>query len=330
MLGTLALLALGTAACDVEPPPPPPVFVVDDPADWPDLNPGDGVCENIPERADCTLRAAIEEGNALGGAEIHIQRLQWTDDPITLEAPVEVTGDIRIVATGPGLRIASGPGMVDTPIHVVSGGSLVVEGLDLFLVPLRVDGRAGLLRTRSITFGDAAGDGFTGGAVEVAPGGVALVQGSWLASIHGDPVRNAGTFMVDHATVGAYWDGALPEGWQLGGIRTAPGGTTLLRATWLASGTCTGTAPVSLGYNAAVGTTCGLTGPTDGQDAPELHNGQVEAPTGWLVDAVPLGEAGCGTIATDIDGADRALDGDGDGTVACDIGAVELAPPPPA
>ena len=42
-------------------------FTVDSSADGPDTNPGDGVC--LAERNACTLRAAIQEANALPGLD---------------------------------------------------------------------------------------------------------------------------------------------------------------------------------------------------------------------------------------------------------------------
>src|SRR5262245_54000162 len=49
------------------------VFTVNSPSDVSDANPGNGVCETAPGNRVCTLRAAIQESNALAG-----------DDTITL------------------------------------------------------------------------------------------------------------------------------------------------------------------------------------------------------------------------------------------------------
>ena len=45
------------------------VLVVNNSGDLGDLNPGDGVCEATASAGDCTLRAAIQEANALAGAD---------------------------------------------------------------------------------------------------------------------------------------------------------------------------------------------------------------------------------------------------------------------
>ena len=69
----VAALALGwTTAC--EPPPPPASFTVNvaPGVTGGDANPGDGVCETAPGNGQCTLDAAVQEGNALGRADIHM------------------------------------------------------------------------------------------------------------------------------------------------------------------------------------------------------------------------------------------------------------------
>ena len=48
------------------------IFVVEDIGDGHDVNPGDAVCSvtSSPDPPICTLRAAIEEANALGGPDV--------------------------------------------------------------------------------------------------------------------------------------------------------------------------------------------------------------------------------------------------------------------
>ena len=45
------------------------VFTVNTNVDLPDASPGNGVCDAVPPNNTCTLRAAIEEANALPGAD---------------------------------------------------------------------------------------------------------------------------------------------------------------------------------------------------------------------------------------------------------------------
>jgi hypothetical protein len=49
-----------------------------------------------------------------------------------------------------------------------------------------------------------------------------------------------------------------------------------------------------------------------------------------LVDAVPLGTAGCSTALVDLFGNPRGGDGNGDGLPGCDLGAIERQPAPAA
>ncbi|MCA9927283.1 MAG: CSLREA domain-containing protein, partial [Anaerolineales bacterium] len=44
-------------------------LIVNSIADVTDANPGDGICETSPGNAICTLRAAIQEANALPGED---------------------------------------------------------------------------------------------------------------------------------------------------------------------------------------------------------------------------------------------------------------------
>jgi CSLREA domain-containing protein len=58
----LLVLALGTGTASAA------AFAVNSTADAPDANPGDGVCATAS--GACTLRAAIQEANALNGADV--------------------------------------------------------------------------------------------------------------------------------------------------------------------------------------------------------------------------------------------------------------------
>jgi len=93
----------------------------------------------------------------------------------------------------------------------------------------------------------------------------------------------------------------------------------------------------SLGHNFDSGTSCGFSDPTDKNNAdpklgPLSSNGAIE--TYPLLPGSPAIDAGDnnGCPATDARGITRPLDGNGDGTPVCDIGAYEAAPntTPPA
>ena len=130
-------------------------------------------------------------------------------------------------------------------------------------------------------------------------------------------------------------------------LNTGSGATTYLQATTLLSpaGSALGCGnrhrPAwasnrsSLGYNTAWGTTCTLDAVGDQPNVnparPATANPDTQhVPTSPLVDAIPVGAVGCGsTTGPDRLGTARPVDGNGDGTAACDIGDLERPTPAP-
>lgn len=88
----------GLAAC--EPAPPPTAFTVNVESGR-DVNPGDGVCEVVAGSGDCSLEAAVQEGNALGG-------------------PIQIT--VSPAFHGREIR---GPGRITTTTTIDAGGAWV-------------------------------------------------------------------------------------------------------------------------------------------------------------------------------------------------------------
>jgi CSLREA domain-containing protein len=90
----------------------PLTYIVNSPADVPDVNPGDGVCETVAGNGVCTLRAAIQESNSGG----------FNDDTIVLQPNVTylltragfddkaLNGDLDILG---GLTIIGAASVVD-------------------------------------------------------------------------------------------------------------------------------------------------------------------------------------------------------------------------
>jgi hypothetical protein len=62
-------LLVALLACLPAPPLAAATFAVNSPGDFPDANHGDGHCETVAGNGACTLRAALEETNALAGAD---------------------------------------------------------------------------------------------------------------------------------------------------------------------------------------------------------------------------------------------------------------------
>ena len=116
LAGTLAIGSL--AAC--EPALDPTTFVVNTATDGTDASPGDGVCEATGGLGDCTLPAAIEEGNAAGG-------------PIRIDLQAGLAdGDVALALTLPTITTTTtidGHGAHLEPGFVHTAGTLTLRNL---------------------------------------------------------------------------------------------------------------------------------------------------------------------------------------------------------
>lgn len=317
ILTTLAAAGLAltaTVACN-----PPTNLTVNNAGTAGDANPGDGVCATAA--AVCTLPAAFQEGNALGRAAIWVPAGTYGHFPLT------VTGDLRVNWDVPKLV-----NLTEVTITVAPGGKLAIDGVTAYegrdldsahAWSLVVQGQAQV--KRSFLFGDGAP------GLSVAAGGTATVEDSIVASPN-TAVANAGTANLLRSSL-----------WSLDAnpvVSTTGSGATHLTSSAVlkggvfdpaADGTCAGTAPVSHGSNRievgcgsvpAAGDSTGASGSAWAINYPTLKV-TLASP---LVDAVPVGVAGCSATGKDAYGNPRAVDGNGDGTAACDIGGVERQP----
>lgn len=311
---SVLLVAVG-AAC--EPLPPALTFTVSTTVDGPDAVAGDGVCEMTSGAGDCSLRAGIEEADAASGASAATPVVVVPAGTYGIAEPVVVSGRVHLLgSTATGVRIDH------HGITVGDGGAMTVEQVDLAAILFgpgwQVDGH--LLVRRATVTGFAV-------AVRVGPTGVLVAEHSQIQGAFGTTIRNEGVVGVRFSTVAAVYESVA--------IDTTGAGATYLRSSALLSpvpprglpggGTaCVGTAPVSLGYTTAWGTSCGLVGVGDQEGVNPYEGPQPGSP---LLDAIPVGVDGCGEVPQlDLLGASRPIDGDGDGVAACDIGAVEHQP----
>jgi len=91
-------------------------FVVNSPAEVHDAHPGDGICETATGNHICTLRAAVEEANALAGVDtITLQAnvtylLSMTETVDLSTADLVLTDSVTIVGAGPNSTIIDGNG----------------------------------------------------------------------------------------------------------------------------------------------------------------------------------------------------------------------------
>lgn len=255
-------LLVTAVACEV--PPPLPTFTVNTTTDGTDADPGDGICEMTVGAGDCSLRAAIDEGNAGTGATLVLP----TDadfDLIVADAgdgdiDLDVTSAITVEPVEPMSRIVSNSGAV--VVDVAEGGSLTGSGLGI--QSARVAG--GLALDSSVV-----GPGYASGTVlDVAATGNAVISTTSIASSGGaSTVVNAGSLVAMHTSIRGLSSGTLVTTSGAGTTRLA--GTRLLRATVLTSGFypivgapyCSGNAIASEGYNFSPTTDCNLTATGD-------------------------------------------------------------------
>jgi CSLREA domain-containing protein len=151
----------------------------------------------------------------------------------------------------------------------------------------------------------------------------------------GGGVFNEGSFSSTNSTIA---DNAAPTGGGIWRVSDIFSGTVTLKNTIVAdqqSGAdCSGTI-VSAGNNLSSDSTCFTSGGSDLVNTdPQLgvladNGGPTD--THALATDSPAIDAGnnIGCPATDQRGVARPIDGDGDGTAVCDIGAYEAAAPPP-
>lgn len=201
-------------------------FLVNSTADQLDANPGDGTCATASNT--CTLRAAIQEANALpGDDQIDIQvfgtitLVGALGDDANLSGDLDVTGNGQITLTGlgSGATIISG-GNGDRVFHVLAGGSLTLTSLSV--VSGSSDQGGGILNAGSLSLN----------AVTVASN-AASGPGGGLANAGGSATLSATTLTSNTAATG-------------GGIAVSGGSVTISRSLLV------GNAASSLGGGAAL------------------------------------------------------------------------------
>ncbi len=136
----LVLLALVALALMIAAPlraaPNSNTFTVNTTADATDVAPGDGVCETAPATNNCTLRAAIQETNALAGADTIILQPATTyiltlfgSDDLAAKGDLDITDALTINGGGANSTIIDGNGsnMGDRVFDIRSNGTPTVN-----------------------------------------------------------------------------------------------------------------------------------------------------------------------------------------------------------
>src|SRR5215207_841509 len=98
-------------------------FHVNSTADMLDASPGDGLCET-DITGDCTLRAAVQEANALEGADTitipageYKLTMEGAGEDDALSGDLDITGQVTITGAGAGATVIDANGL-DRAFHV--------------------------------------------------------------------------------------------------------------------------------------------------------------------------------------------------------------------
>jgi uncharacterized repeat protein (TIGR01451 family)/CSLREA domain-containing protein len=231
-------------------------FTVDSTTDAVDATPGDGICADAS--GHCTLRAAIQEANALAGA-----------DTITLP-----TGVYTLTLTGAGEELAASGDLDisdDLTINGAGTNTTTIDGGGLDRVfDIAPNGQTPAVTITNLTIRNGVASGAAGGAIRINRGNVTL-SGCNLtgnrADVNGGAIANVGgTLTVDTCTLSANL--ATSNGGGLFNVATAV----------LGQSTLSGNSASSLGgglYNGATATLANST--LSGNNATLLGGGVYNA-----------------------------------------------------
>jgi hypothetical protein len=185
------------------------VFTVNSPSDAVDVGPGNGICETA--LGNCTLRAAIQESNALAGADEII--LPPNTYLLTIVSELGITSSLTITGGGASTTIIDGNKSVRPNSRVLVAGSGII--VNISGVTIRNGGTGGrgggifnvgmLTLTNSTVSGNNADQ--DGGGIYNADGGTAMLTGITVsgnnASVDGGGISNdvGGTVTLTNSTV---------------------------------------------------------------------------------------------------------------------------------
>ncbi len=168
-------------------------LTVNSSGDAADLIPGDGVCSSSASASVCTLRAAVQEANALAGADTIV--LPAMDVTLTLRGTGEDRGDAgdldiasEVVIRGAGAHATRiDAARLDRVVHVLPGGSLSLEHLTIQSGNAGAEAGGGLLaENRAVVHLVGASvldctSSDSGGGVLLAAGAQAVIEQSVIA-----------------------------------------------------------------------------------------------------------------------------------------------------
>jgi CSLREA domain-containing protein len=175
-------------------------FVVNSAADLPDANPGDGVCETAPGNGVCTLRAAIEEANALPGADT-ITFSSSLPNPATFDVLttfLRIDQDLTIIGRGESSTIIDA---VDSSHRalVVFTATATISGLTIQHGGVLANNASTVLHLSNVTLTNSTGIG------GLATNGTTTLDHCTVSnnssSSTGGGIYNTGTLTVTSSTI---------------------------------------------------------------------------------------------------------------------------------
>jgi CSLREA domain-containing protein len=298
-------------------------FTVDSTADATDAAPGNGTCATAA--GACTLRAAIQEANALAGADTinvpagnYFLIIQGSNEDAAASGDLDLTSELTINGTGTSFPVISGSG-IDRVFDVLARGVVTLSRLtiqngntssaDAAGGGIRNAGDLTLLqvsvRNNTVQNGDGGGIGnLSSGRMQLTnvtiSGNVAADRGGGIGNDVGATMQLVNVTLTDN---GAFQGGDIDN---LGDAQLV----NTIVANSRQGSNCTGGEILSLGHNIDDGHSCLLIAPSDFADSPAIDAGD---------------NAQC--PETDQRGQARPTDGNADGIFACDIGAYEAPGP---
>lgn len=191
-------------------------FAVDDLADSGDALPGDGLCADAAHA--CTLRAAIQESNALPGPDAvalpageYALAIPGPDEDAAATGDLDITGDLSILGAGRDSTVVDGA-MLDRVFQVAPGTQVVLSGLSIRhgRPPGDVQG-GGIYNDGDLTLQDVAlrdnaawlsGGVVNFGTLRVLRSEVSGNQSTTLANVlGGGGIGNAGTLVIEDSVI---------------------------------------------------------------------------------------------------------------------------------
>jgi CSLREA domain-containing protein len=348
-----AWLALGAALGGLPRPAHAATFTVDSTGDATDVAPGNGKCATV--EGTCTLRAAVQETNALAGPDsvtlpagtyvLSIPNVSGVDDDAAVTGDLDVLGDLTLVGAVTGFTTISGA-QFDRVFDIFGTASLTIAHVIVESGSASGSGPVGggirnrgvLTMSSAVLRGNTARNG-DGGAIANLTGGRAeltnVTVGANLADQRGGGIANDVSAQLKLVNVTLSGNSAL-QGGGISNLGTADLANTIIETSGQFTGsTCAGAAVRSGGHNLDSAGSCLLTEPSDLSNVDPklgrfLNNGGATL-TFALLPGSPAIDAGGGELcpSTDQRGFPRPADGNADAVFACDIGAYEADGPLP-